>query len=379
MQIGFDGTVLIAPRTGIGYYTHFLLQHLQADPSLSLFSYNGLFMRPYVQGGPAAEKSSSLRSVAAGLKQFPGSRRAYRLLKRANFSRAARNLDIFHATNYLPPSETTVPVLPLIHDVSHIRHPEWHPAERVRWLNSGARQFASAPIVNTVSEFSAREITATLGIDPSRIRVTFPGVNPLYRKPPPLNVEAFLRRLSIRPGHYFLCVGTLEPRKNLTTALTAYIALPSATREHFPLVIVGPGGWGDLGLPAESDRLITDGQVRFTGYLTEQDMHVLYHEATALLFPSSYEGFGMPVSEAMATGTRTIVASGGAPEEVAQGLGLALPAFDVWQWREGMLRAIDEKWHADQALRERLRSSSQLFDWEATASETLSLYRGILT
>lgn len=377
MQIGFDGTVLIAPRTGIGYYTHFLLKHLQADPRLSLFCYNGLFMRPFAAGGEDERSPNLLHSAATGLKQIPGGRQTYRLLKKANFARAARNLDLFHATNYMPPSKTAVPVLPLIHDVSHIRHPEWHPAERIRWLDSGTPQLLSAPIINTVSAFSAREITATFGVSPARIRVTLPGVNPLYREPPQ-KVEATLRRLDVRSGCYFLCVGTLEPRKNLTTALQAYIALPPATRSHFPLLIVGPEGWGDLALPTESDRLVRDGQVRFTGYLGEDAMHVLYHEATALLFPSSYEGFGMPVSEAMATGTRPIVASGGAPEEITQGLGLALPAFDPMAWRDGLLQAIDEKWQADKILRTSLRSSSHLFDWKTNASETLSIYEELL-
>lgn len=378
MQIGFDGTVLIAPRTGIGYYTLFLLKHLKADPRLSLFCYNGLFMSPFAEEEEAAERGPDLRSVARGLKQIPGGRHAYRLLKKANFARAARNLDLFHATNYLPPSETTVPVLPLIHDVSHIRHPQWHPAERVRWLETGARQILAAPLINTVSSFSAREITATLGIPSSRLRITSPGINPLYRTNPK-DADVTLARLGLEPGDFFLCVGALEPRKNLKTALHAYMALPRPMQQLSPLLIVGPKGWGDLDLPSGIGKLEREGQIRFIGYQPEKIMHVLYHEAAAFLFPSSYEGFGMPVSEAMATGTRPIVAAGGAPEEVAGGYGLALPPFDHLAWRDAMIQARDEHWHCDPSLRTKLQQASAGFDWAINARSTLSIYEELIT
>lgn len=378
MQIGYDGTVLIAPRTGIGYYTYFLLKHLQSDPRLSLVCYNGLFMRSFAEDGEAAARSPGPSSKAiTGLKQLPGARRAYRLLKKANFARAARNLDLFHATNYLPPSETKVPVLPLIHDVSHIRHPEWHPAERVRWLEAGAKQFLAAPLINTVSHFSAREITATLGIPFSRIRVTSPGINPIYRTSP-RETDDSLARLDLQPGSFFLCVGALEPRKNLTTALHAYMALPASIQRQAPLLIVGPKGWGDLELPRGIDELERKGQIRFIGYQPETIMHVLYHEASAFLFPSSYEGFGMPVSEAMATGTRPVVAAGGAPEEVAGGFGLPLPPFDHMAWRDAMIQAMDEHWYRDQPLRTNLQRASGGFDWVANARSTLSIYNELI-
>src|SRR5690606_22912866 len=124
-------------------------------------------------------------------------------------------------------------------------------------------------------------------------------------------------------GHFFLCVGTLEPRKNLTTVIAAYAKLSQSVQQRFPLLVAGPPGWGDLALPPDTERLERSGAVRFLGYVDEASMRGLYASCTAFLFPSSYEGFGMPVSEAMATGTRPIIASGGAPEEVAGPLGLA--------------------------------------------------------
>jgi alpha-1,3-rhamnosyl/mannosyltransferase len=145
-----------------------------------------------------------------------------------------------------------------------------------------------------------------------------------------------------------------------------------------PLLIVGPKGWGNLDLPSGIDKLEREGQVRFIGYQPEKIMHVLYHEAAAFLFPSSYEGFGMPVSEAMATGTRPVVAAGGAPEEVSGGFGLALPTFDHMAWRDAMIQAMDEHWQRDPSLRTKLQRASAGFDWAINARSTLSIYEELI-
>jgi glycosyltransferase involved in cell wall biosynthesis len=379
MRIGYDATVLLGPRTGIGYYTDFLIRYLQDDPRLSLFEYNGLSMRPLLPSEERKDSSTGgVRPIIVEMaKRLPGGRSIYRRLKKVNFVKAAKQLDLFHATNYLPPAETQMLILPLIHDVSHIRHPQWHPAERVRWLEAGARQLLAAPLINTVSSFSAREITATLGIPPSRLRITSPGTNPLYRTDPK-DADASLARLGLQPGNFFLCVGALEPRKNLTTALRAYMALPRPMQRRAPLLIVGPKGWGNLDLPSGIDKLEREGQIRFIGYQPEKIMHVLYHEAAAFLFPSSYEGFGMPVSEAMATGTRPVVAAGGAPEEVSGGFGLALPPFDHMAWRDAMIQAMDEHWQRDASLRTKLQRASAGFDWAINARSTLSIYEELI-
>ena len=183
MIVGFDGTVLRTPRTGIGYYTQFLIQHLMSESDVAIRTYDGLRMKaPSLQ--PTADLTAPLRSSPlARLSRIGPVRSAWRFYKAAGFRRASRGVDLFHATNFLPPAASSVPTLPLIHDVSHLRHPEWHPAERVRWLEARTEEFRKAPLINTVSQFSAREITATLGVPAGKIRVTYPGVNPFYLLP----------------------------------------------------------------------------------------------------------------------------------------------------------------------------------------------------
>lgn len=378
MIVGFDGTVLRSPRTGIGYYTHFLIQHLAAEPDLAVRLYDGLRMKAPQPPAPADPATPSSSSALARLSRLGPARRVWRLLKAANFRRASRGIGLFHATNFLPPAAVTVPTLPLIHDVSHLRHPEWHPAERVRWLESRAAEFRRAPLIHTVSQFSAREIAATLDIPAGAIRVTYPGINPFYALPSPEHPK-LVEAAGLRPGGFFLCVGTLEPRKNLATAIRAYDGLAASIRSRFPLVVVGPAGWGDLQLPRTTEDLERQGHLRFMGYVGEELMRALYRHCAAFLYPSSYEGFGMPVSEAMACGAGPIVARGTATEEVTGGLGLAVEPFDPEAWRLAMTRAIDERWHGDAGLRQRLREASSRFDWAANARQTRGIYDELLS
>lgn len=380
MIVGFDGTILAGPQTGIGYYTQLLIEHLIRLPEMEVRTYSGLHMHT-----PSAETFADARKrpsharrgrIVSAVRSLPGARSTWNAVKGAGFKRAARQVDLFHATNYLPPRAVNCPTLPLIHDVSHLRHPQWHPRARVDWLTKRAEEFLRAPLVHTVSQFSAREIAHTMGIPADRIYVTYPGVNPVYRKPW-REEPAVLDSYDVKPGRFFLCVGTLEPRKNLRLAIDAYSRLPETTKLHVPLLVVGAPGWGDLELGWQADVLQRQGALRFLGYLDEPVMRVLYQECAAFLFPSVYEGFGMPVSEAMACGSRPLVIAGGAPHEVAGDLGIAL-APDEIAWNDALQSALDENWHGSGELSKALRQRSQMFDWDANVQATLRLYSTLL-
>ena len=380
MRIGFDATILRGPITGIGYYTELLMATLpDTCPDLTVLGYDGFRMRPAAGRRPVVTSAGrSHGDIAALARKISWARKLYRTAKALNFRSEAGKVDLFHATNYLPPARIKSPWIPLVHDVSHIRHPDWHPAERVRWLESRHDEFLDAPVVNTVSQFSADEIQATLGIPASRIRITYPGVNPIFFQSG-VDRSAVLARYQVLEGRYFLCVGALEPRKNLKTAVKAYAGLPEDIQESHPLLVVGPAGWGQLDMPPETLELERRGRLRFCGYVCELDMHALYQHASAFLFPSFYEGFGMPVAEAMATGTRPVIAPLGAPAEVAGKLGYTAPAAEPEAWRDAMVMAIDEDWHGDKSLRGQLKKQAARFTWAENARQTCAMYKDILS
>ncbi len=380
INVGVDGTCMRQPRTGVGTYTFSLVNHI-SEGGVAIRILDGSRYRPIsdyaddysTTGAHGRDPLHTLTDIARKSQLL---RKLYRGFINRQFTLAVSKLDIFHATNFLPARKIDIPVLPLIHDVSHLRHPEWHPAQRVELLTSRADEFTDAPLINTVSQFSADEIVDTLSIPAELIRITPPGTNPVYFGKPD-QAEPLLKQLDLAPGGFFLSVGTQEPRKNLATLLQAYIDYCGRNAATQPLVIVGPQGWGDLNLPEGTDALQRSGNVRFLGYVPERVMHVLYANATAFLYPSLYEGFGMPVAEAMAAGTRPIIAAGGAPEEVAGPDGLTAPALDVAAWSAAMLRAVDENWFVDAERRSGLSRRASTFTWEENAASTLAIYHEI--
>ena len=150
-----------------------------------------------------------------------------------------------------------------------------------------------------------------------------------------------LASLDLEPQRYLLAVGTLEPRKNLGTLVAAYGRLSQRERARMPLVIAGGAGWGDVGFPKQTSEFVREGSLRFLGMVPDARLRDLYEGAAALLFPSIYEGFGMPVVEAMSCGALVLHSTGTSMDEISADVGIRLPATDVTAWTEAMRRLIE--------------------------------------
>jgi len=288
--------------------------------------------------------------------------------------RRGARYDLFHATNFFPPVPLGRAVVPVIHDLSVVRHPEYHPPDRVRWFERHIGSILSAPRVLTVSVFSAQEITALIGIPPERIRVAYPGVDQRFFAPATPEDAVVLARFGVERRRYALSVSTLEPRKNLRTLVDAYARLPANLRSEMPLLLVGDEGWGELHWPEATEALVRAGQIRFTGYVDDVVLRTLYRGAAGFFYPSLYEGYGMPVTEALACGAPVIVASGGAPEEAAMGLGLTADPYDTDAWTQAFARVFEEAAHEDDAAREMRRAAAARRTWDITARITYDTF-----
>jgi alpha-1,3-rhamnosyl/mannosyltransferase len=321
----------------------------------------------------APRASTGLRSQVAKIELARKAYRLYRsrLLRQAYRSRA---LTLFHAFNYLPVAPTCVPTLPVVYDLSFVRFPETHPEERLRWLDGLGEAIARAPLIHTISEFSRTEIADHYGYPRDRILVAYPAANPLFR---PLGEDVTrndLQPMGLQPRRYFLAVGTLEPRKNLRTLIAAYADLPRQTRQQFPLVIAGRTGWGNVDLPPQTSNLEREGTLRFPGAVTDQQLRTLYEGARSLLFPSFYEGFGMPVVEALACGTPVIHSRDTSMDEITDNLATGIPALDVAAWTEAM-RAAAEPGAADREdMRQLCLAQAQKFNWMQSAKIVRQAY-----
>ena len=366
-------------KTGVGYYTTGLIDGLGGRGDLELAHYPprwlGLTLATWKRGRrwlPSRRGSSAALLTSEAQPSLK-----HRLLQR-HFQRYSRQgkFDLYHEPNFIP-FKCDLPTVVTIHDLSVLRHPEWHPIERVRHYEQRfQRGLADCAHILTVSDFTRREVIATLGQRPERVTRSYNGVRSGMKKLPEDAVRRTIHRLGL-PPRYLLHVGTIEPRKNLAMLVQAFGSLTARVRESCPLVLVGGWGWNhqDIGRLLEIAGPCLG--VRHVGYLPERDLPAVYNGATALVFPSFYEGFGLPVVEMMACGGAVIASTAGVMPEL---MGLQAPLIDpldINGWREAMIRVVtDADWR--EQLRDGVIERASQFTWHGCAEETVKAYRAAL-
>lgn len=384
MRVVFNALASYRPKTGVGHYaarllaelpTHLPAHTLDAFPSEPLAGLLSRLQRP--GGGPPAR--GGIARLLAGVKAVGIG--AAKLAARASLEMAFRRTcrrggyDVYHEPNFIP-FAADVPAVATVHDLSVLLHPEWHPADRVRLyerhFEAGLRRCRH---IITVSEFVRREVIAELGLAPENVTAVPNGVGPEYGRATAADIAAVRVRYGL-PADYLLCVGTIEPRKNLLTLFRAYCDLPVSLRENCSLVIAG--GWGWRSEPvADFYRSDAAGKsVVLLGYTPDEVLPALYAGARALAFPSLYEGFGLPAAEMLACGGAVISSTADALREVLGTNAAYVEPLDVAGWRTALRRAItDDHFIAD--LRCGARSRAARFSWTACAGATAAVYRSV--
>ncbi len=259
----------------------------------------------------------------------------------------ARGADILHCTTYRGPVHTRTPLVVTVHDVAVFRHPDAFP----RWTREYScrvvpRVLRAARRILAVSEFTASELEAVLGIAREKIRIVPNAVDAPFSPEGPR-----------ADGDYVLAVGTLEPRKNLVRAIDA------ASRLGIELRVVGARGWG--GVEARGEH------VHWLGEVSDEELARQYRGALCLVYPSLYEGFGIPVLEAMACGTAVVTSTGGATAEVSGAAAVLVDPLDAAAIAAGIEQAIARR----DALRELGLERAREFSWDESARLTVEAYR----
>jgi len=236
------------------------------------------------------------------------------------------------------------------------------------------RRLSCADHFITISEAVKGEMVRHLGLLPEKITVTSLGVDPELKAPPKSMLDIVLAKYGLQPSSYFLYVGTLEPRKNLNLLLRAYAGMSSSLRRRFPLVLTGLNGWGLEHFEKQVDRLgLRDFLIR-TGYADKTDLPALYAGATAFIFPSLYEGFGLPVLEAMACGTPVIVSRTPALLELVGDPSCSVEVSDADALR-GKMESLLEDGVQREAFRRKGLERAKRFTWKTCALKTLEAYQ----
>jgi len=260
-----------------------------------------------------------------------------------------------------------------VHDLAFLRMPELLTPQSRRYYGQIHRAVRNTERIIAVSERTRCDLVELVGAPPDRVEVVHEAADPRFRPPSAAEVAAARQRFGLA-DEYFLFVGTREPRKNLGRLLEAYAALVDGAPDAPALAIAGRPGWLADDLAARAEGFGIGPRVRWLGGVGPDDLVGLYGGAVAFVFPSLYEGFGLPVLEAMACGTPVVASTGGSLPEVAGDAALLVDPLDV----PALRHALGRVWR-EAGLREELRgrgfARAAGFSWRAAAEQTLDVYR----
>jgi glycosyltransferase involved in cell wall biosynthesis len=308
--------------------------------------------------------------------RLPTNRPPVRILwEQALLPWVARNegLDLLHNTAFVGPLASNCPYVTTVHDLSFLYYPDRFRSLRRRYLQVFARiSVRRARRVIAVSESTKQDLVTIYGILPAKIDVVHHGVDPSFQPLPADQVAAFRQQKGL-PDRFVLFVGTLEPRKNVTHLVEAYARLA----ERPPLVLVGGKGWFYGEIFGRVEALELTDEVHFAGFVPAEDLPLWYNAADLFVYPSVYEGFGLPPLEAMACGTAVITSTASSLPEVVGNAGKLVDPTDT----DGLATAMEQVL-GDKELQEQMQAAGLVqaggFSWEKAARQTVDSYRQAL-
>jgi alpha-1,3-rhamnosyl/mannosyltransferase len=359
LRVGLDGRAFSSPAAGVRRYVNGLVPALRAL---------GVPLDLVVLGGSPRDVPEGIAHVAEP--RHPPTNLGWTLVGLPIAARRGR-VDLLHAPAYTAPVGIRTPVVVTIHDVSYERHPEWYPYRRDRLRRAFYRASArSAARVVTDSAFSAAEIHAAYGIARDRIAVVPLGVVPRFASEP---------TTADVPAPFVLHVGDLHTRRNLPVVLDAVVALRrrGGAAAGLTLALAGVDRGLVADLHARAHAAGASDALAVLGIVSDARLDALYREAAALVYPSLYEGFGLPVLEAMARGTPVVATRASSVPEVLGEAGVLLEPDDAAGW-VASLDAIIGQPERRVALAEAGRTRAAAFTWARTARETYEVYRAAL-
>lgn len=385
MRIALGGISLLTPLTGIGQYTWQLSQELhKLDLEVELFlghKWSNLQAFESSSATPDNFRSFTRRALQKVKRYIPISRQNFHQVRQNIFTKAMPKDPrpmLYHEPNFVP-WNSDIPTIITIHDLSWIRHPQTHPKDRVNWLEKAIPQaLDSAAGIITVSDFVKNEIIEVFGKRYAhKIQRIYNGVNDEFKFIQDKAANSLLEKLHIKPRQYLLAVGTIEPRKNLSVVLQAFSQLPKTIQKQYPLLIAGHRGWLNKDLDSLLKKIPSQ-SIHFLGYVPQNDLPQLYANAFLMLYPSIYEGFGLPTIEAMASSCPVITSSALALQEVTGTAAIHLDPHDDQLWKSTIMELIENPRMRDAMVQRSLEQSSH-FNWRTCGLETLNFYQNTLS
>ncbi|HIG66145.1 MAG TPA: glycosyltransferase family 1 protein [Methyloprofundus sp.] len=284
--------------------------------------------------------------------------------------------DIIHCTDFFSvENKQGIPEIITVYDLSCFKYPQTHPEARVKFFNEYLpSSLENAQHILTISEFSKREIIEYFSVKPEKITVSYCGLPAGFQPYSKEQTSATLNQFGLEHKKYFLYVGTIEPRKNLEILLDAYCKLPIQIQTQYKLVLVGAFGWKYESFLEKAKKSLNRQRLILPGYMPNHQLQQLMASAHCFLYPSLYEGFGIPPLEAMASGVPVITSDCTSLPEVVGNAGILLSPDDAQQWSEAIMGLIEDQ-QAYQHAVEKGSSRATLFNWTASAKKTLNCFQ----
>jgi len=385
-----NAEALRPPITGVGNYTYHLLeQYLKGILVEEIRCFSGthwlagdeqLAVTAALRARSDLEEKSSKDQAVAQIRTaigiIPGVKPLYEFVMDRRFERTANEVSgaVYHETNYIL-KPYAGPCVATVHDLSHIRYPQFHPPNVTEWLgNNLTKSLSRADCIITVSNIVRDELLEFYDVPEEKVRTVYEGVEERYRPRAEDQTSKLLAELDLVHKQYVLLVATLEPRKGIDVLLDAWGLLPEPLRRAYPLVLTGSSGWRNSTLVDRIEAFIEEGTVRHLGYVSADILPMLYSGAAVFSYPSVYEGFGLPVLDAMSSGVPVICRSGTSMAEFSQG---ACMLCDTGQPEELALKLealLESPLERDEWAEKGLRQAAR-FSWERCAAKTAEIYR----
>lgn len=359
VSVAFSVDALSPQLTGIGRYCLELGRGLRKAAGIEHLSY---FLGNHWLNDPEALLDEGWR--------LPGGRLRRRLIDWRGRMQARGA--IVHGPNYFLPNWAETGIV-TVHDLSVLLYPDTHPVERVRdFERRFAHTLQRASAVITDSETVRREVTKVLGVPGERVFAVPLGLKPARRDQ--AEISHVLSQLDLKPGGYTLCVSTFEPRKRIDRLIEAYAALAPAVQRAFPLVLVGASGWRNDALNGLITAAQAAGWLKRLDFVTDATRDALYGGARLFVYPSLYEGFGLPPLEAMGAGIPTIIGDAATLIEVTQGAARIATVEDRTAFAADLAASLeDEAWRATAGAAG--RRVAEGYTWDRCTAGTIDVYR----
>jgi len=373
-KILIDALSLLSPLTGIGRYTYEIshrLKDLSKDEYEIFFNYGYHSKELYELSNNQSAVEKKTKKLNFFLKKIPLLKKLVKPFYLYITKFYTTEYDLYFQPNFIPNKNIKAKkLICTLHDFSFLLQPQWHPKERIDYFVQNFDLIKKADHIITGSNFTKQEIVYHMQLPQDKISVIYHGVNHEVYKEYPSNELQETKTVFDLPKKFLLFVGSIEPRKNLLTLLKAYTLLKNEQKDELPLVLVGFKGWENKETMQEIEK--NKEHIRYLGYVTETHLAHIYNLATIFIYPSLYEGFGLPPLEAMACGTPVIVSNVASLPEVCGDAALYVEPMDLQGIIDKIsLLANDEKLRGELSKKSKLQAAH--FSWDKAAQEHLKI------